>query len=287
MDEVAPPQEIQHESDHRPCTTCAAATSGAQLAHVYVVGQVAPRFPQLGIEKEFAQATGRADTKGLSDSQALHAVLTRRENRYLARQVCWVLTVGGVDTYLLTLRAPADLDLLLETVRPTPRPTDVDVVIGVRGPLAPPEMCNGLIVPILAFDQIYSFDRDSLIKAIPRPERIAATDFGPAAEALYDRIMQMADNAGATDEHRALNYLAVRYPEIYAAVADYYSRNCSLARVETRPSRLVATRRLLDVVFSFRDRATDVLEQQFCRVDVTEEFPFLVSKLSPCFERET
>lgn len=29
------------------------------------------------------------------------------------------------------------------------------------------------------------------------------------------RIVQIADNAGATDEHRALNYLVVRYPRIY------------------------------------------------------------------------
>ena len=41
------------------------------------------------------------------------------------------------------------------------------VVVGVRGPIAPPEMCNGLMMPIVAFDQIYSFDRDALIKALP------------------------------------------------------------------------------------------------------------------------
>ena len=54
------------------------------------------------------------------------------------------------------------------------------------------------------------------LQAIPRPEQIAAEQFAPAAEELFMRIMQMADNAGATDEHRALNYLAVRYPAIYA-----------------------------------------------------------------------
>ncbi len=71
------------------------------------------------------------------------------------------------------------------------------------------------MVPIVVFDQIYSFDRDALIKAIPKPEKTSAKEFAPAAEELFDRIMQMADNAGATDEHRALNYLAVRYQAIY------------------------------------------------------------------------
>ena len=33
-------------------------------------------------------------------------------------------------------------------------------------------MCNGLVVPIVVFDQIYSFDTAALIKAIPRPEKM-------------------------------------------------------------------------------------------------------------------
>ena len=38
---------------------------------------------------------------------------------------------------------------------PGAHPNDIDVVIGMRGPIAPPEMCNGLMIPIVAFDQIY------------------------------------------------------------------------------------------------------------------------------------
>src|SRR5256885_1659840 len=82
-------------------------------------------------------------------------------------------------------RHPADLDLLAEAVRPAPRPVDVDVVIGVRGPVAPPEACNGLMVPVVVFDQLYSFDVDTLIGSIPRPEQIAAEQFGPASEELF------------------------------------------------------------------------------------------------------
>ena len=44
--------------------------------------------------------------------------------------------------------------------------------------------------------------------------------------------MQMADNAGATDEHRALNYLAVRYQAIYANAAEAFGRNASLTGVD-------------------------------------------------------
>jgi len=173
----------------------------------------------------------------------------------------------------------------VDALRPTPQPWDLDVVIGTKGPIAPPTMCNGLMVPIVLFDQIYSFDRDALIKAIPRPEKTTAKEFAPAAEELFDRIMQMTDNAGATDENRALNYLAVRHPRIYESVAEAFGRNESLTAVCVRPSALGATRKVVDVVFSFTNRNTDVTSKQAVRVDVTDEFPFLVSKLSPYYDR--
>jgi len=199
-----------------------------------------------------------------------------------------VLTIEGLETYILQPRDPADLDLLVEAMRPTPSPIDVDVVIGVRGPIAPPDLCNGLMIPIVAFDQIYSFDRDSLVASIPRPESIPAEReeaFRASAGELFDRIMQAADNAGATDEDRALNYLTMRYPPIYATAADAFGRNASLTAVRVRPSSLGGVRNIVDVIFSYTNRNTDVTEKFFVRVDVTEEFPFLVTRLSPYYDR--
>lgn len=266
---------------------CSSSNGDSSLAksYVYVLGRVEARFPTIAIEKEFVQATGRSDTAGLTDRQTLHSVLSQRQNQYLVRQLCWVLTIEGMDTYILRPRAGRDYDLLVDALRPAPRPTDVDVVIGVRGPTAPPEMCDGLMVPVVVFEQMYSFDVDSLIKSIPRPETISEKVFGPAAEELFWKIMQLVDNAGATDEHRALNYLALRYPAIYAKAAECYGRDCSLTGVEVRASRLGSRRRVTDVVFDFVNRKTDVTEKYFVRVDVTEAFPFLVTKMSPFFDR--
>jgi hypothetical protein len=91
--------------------------------------------------------------------------------------------------------------------------------------------------------------------------------------------------AGATDEHRALNYLAVRYPRIYEQTTEMFAGNSSLTAVETRPSRLSGTRKIIDVIFSYSNRQTDVIEKYFARVDVTEMWPFLVTKLSPYYDR--
>jgi hypothetical protein len=278
----SPPLEGGGQSLPAPGRTVTDAPS-----FVYALGQIQPRFSSLAAEKEFAQVTGRGDAAGLTDREALHAILSDRANRYLMRQLCWVFLIEGLETYLLAPRDPADLELLVEAVRPRPAPADLDVVIGILGPLAPPEGC-GLVVPIVAFDQLYSFDRDALLGAIPRPDDIPQKEdkrFRATAAELLDRILQMADNAGATDEHRALNYLAVRYPAIYARTAAAHSANASLTAVEVRQSPLRGVRIVVDVIFSYTHRQTDVTEKYFVRVDVTEEFPFLVTKLSPYYDR--
>jgi hypothetical protein len=62
------------------------ADSDPLPAYVYAIGRVVPRFRTLSVEKEFAQATGRAETAGLTDRQALREVLSQRNNRYLVRR---------------------------------------------------------------------------------------------------------------------------------------------------------------------------------------------------------
>jgi hypothetical protein len=287
-DQLSPPPQSAPavEPIAPPSVPAPVSESSPPASFVFALGQVDPRFPSLAVEKEFAQVIGRADTAGQTERQALQTTLADRVNRYLARQMCWVFTIEGLETYLLAPRDPADFELLIEAVRPRPHPSDVDVIIGVQGPIAPPEACNGLMVPLVVFDQLYSFDRDELINQIPQPEDSAEEEFRATAAELFDRIMQVADNAGATDEHRTLNYLAVRYPAIYARTAQAHSGELSLTGVEVRPSRLAnSTRKITDAIFSYTHRRTDVIEKYFVRVDVTEEFPFLVTKLSPFYER--
>jgi hypothetical protein len=282
IDVPSPPAVVGEQATAPP-----AAPPPARPRFVYAIGRIEPRFPSLAVEKELAQAMGRADAGGLTDREALQRVLADRANRYLVRQLCWVFLVEGLETYLLSPRDPADLELLIEAVRPRPEPADLDVVIGFLGPIAPPEAC-GLAVPVVAFEQLYSFDRDTLLSAIPVPDEMeedARERFRAASSEVLDRILQLSDNAGATDEHRALNYLAMRYPAIYSRAAQAHMDNVSLSAVDVRPSRLGGIRTVVDVVFSYTHRQTDVTDKYFVRVDVTEQFPFLVTKLSPFYDR--
>src|SRR5690349_7618043 len=188
------PQQTSQVSDQPP----GQAMGTMSYPFVYALGRIGPRIPSLSVEKEFAQAMGRAETVNLTDRQALSAVLSRPENRYLIRQLCWVFSIGGMETYLLQPRDPADFNLLAEAANPDRNPDDLDVVIGIRGPIAPPEMCNGLMVPIVAFDQIYSFTREEFIQAVPvgKVPKEQEKQFRSAVREVFDRNLQMADNAG-------------------------------------------------------------------------------------------
>jgi len=283
---MTPPKQVGETDENESCPTCGGdITNGDNsLPFIYAIGSIEVRFPSIGVEKEFAQVIQSEKTEKLTDAEVIYKAL--KENRYLAREVCFVLTIEGMETYILQPGDPWDADQLIEGVKPSKsKGTDCDVVIGVKGPNAPAEMCNGLTVPIVIFDRIYSFDVPALIKTIPKPKNMEETRFRTAAEELFFRIQQMADNVGEMDEHRVLNYLLVRYPRIYELTAERYAEDCSLTGVEVIPSRLSGVRKLLDVIITYTNRKTDVLEKYYVRVDVTEKYPFLVSKLAPFYER--
>jgi hypothetical protein len=285
------PEAVLYPTDTAPAPVPEgrpAPAAAERPVFVYALGRIEPRFPSLGVEKEVAQVLARMETAGLTDRQAMKALLEDPDNRYLARSLCWVFLIEGMETYIVVPRDPNDLHLLVESYREEARRDDIDVVVGVRGPLAPPDMCNGLTVPIVVFDQIYSFDRDYLLKSIPLPHGLPAAraaQFRSTAGGVLEQFRQLADNAGATDEHRALNYLLLRYPDLYAKATEQYDRNFAFQGVDVRTSALSGVRSVVDVVLSFRNRDSDLLEQQSVRVDVTEEFPFLANPIGPFFGR--
>ena len=92
------------------------------ISYVYAIGRVEARFPNLRRGKGIRPGD-RTDGHRRKDRSAdLPRRSVQRENRYLVRQLCWVLTIQGLETYLLPPRDPADIDLLVEAIRPAPTP---------------------------------------------------------------------------------------------------------------------------------------------------------------------
>ena len=91
-----------------------------------------------------------------------------------------------------------------------------------------------------------------------------AEQFGPAAE-LFDRIMQMTDNAGATDSPR-LELPGYALPGIYAKAAEEFAKDCSSAGDPSLASAARARSSMSLRLYQPQYR----LRKFFVRCDVTE-----------------
>ena len=74
-------------------------------------------------------------------------------------------------------------------------------------------------------------------------------------------------------------------PERAAKAAEEFAKGYALTGVGVRSSPLSSGRNIVDVIFSYANRNTDFTEKYSVRVDVTGEFPFLVTKILPYYER--
>jgi hypothetical protein len=255
---------------------------------VYGVGRLHARFSSLGAQKEYTQITG-SDPDAVVRTAALKDVLAEAENRYLAWQICWVLSGPGSDACLVVARDGRDLDELIETLT-----DDGTIQVVVGSPAAAGSAAVGCLatgVPAVWPDQLLSFRRDEFLDALPEPGegggKLGAKDaeaWRQTAGGLFDYLTQRSENRGISDPHRAMNFVALRYPPIYHLAFDAQRQDKSLIGVDARPSGAGSGRRAVDVRFAFRSATTHVVERYLCQIDVTDLFPFLTRSLTLTYD---
>ncbi|MGW2787699.1 hypothetical protein ACWC3X_42015 [Streptomyces populi] len=102
---------------------------------VYSIGRIVPRFPDLGLEKEFAQTAGGIAPGEAVGTEQLRAVLARSENAYLAALICWTFVAGDVDVFTLRPRDAAGTAALIEAIVPAAdAERTVQAVVGSASP---------------------------------------------------------------------------------------------------------------------------------------------------------
>ena len=213
--------------------------------------------------------------------------------RYIARQLCWTLTVEDEPAYYLALRDWQDLDdLILCLGEPHKRPgSDLVLLVGTSS-LTRVETFPGFEAPVLLVEQVSRYKLARFVKwcevtpPTARPPRTARRGAArPAATpptpeelgaALFGRLARTFDNFGNEDNLRALNYLAVQCKPLYELYAEKVgSGEYTLLSVRVVPSRLEGARRIVNPVFSFQRIGTPTPEMYFVRIDVTYLFPFI------------
>ena len=262
-----------------PCTCGATAASAS---YIYALGTVQTQFPSLSVEKEFYQAVSPLDVdKSLSDA-LLFKYLSQGRNRYIAREMCWTFEISITDAYVIKPRSEQELTNLISALAPRPDGT-FDVVIGLLGPLAPPEMCNGLALPILLCDKVYTFTYNEAVETVKDALPPEATT--EQVVAMLKVVLPLLANVGQTDAQRAVNFLIVRYMGVYTTSWEIMFKGLdgqkySFIGVETKPSDIQGTSRIIDVIFSYRGETTHETVQWYTSVNVQDEFPYIVTYMT-------
>lgn len=267
--------------------------SAATTQPVYAVGLLSPQFPSIGVEKEFAQLTAGAHQGDRIEVGLLQQVLDSPDNAYLARHLCWVFASSGVDIFTVLPRDDAEVARLVEMLSSEATDDLVHVVVGrtISGPADSPCAASGLAA--VRADQVLAFtpaefaaampeDASHGNDAVPSPAT-GGSDFQAVVREVFTRLTRGAGNRGYADEHRARNYVALRYPPIYHAVRQAQRDGKVLVGIDAQHSH-AAGRRLVSVRLTVRHPRTDITERYQCLVDVTEVFPFLITGLQPVYD---
>jgi PatG C-terminal len=252
---------------------------------VYAVGRLQARFPTLGVEREYAQVADTPPEAPVRSGQ-LKDVLSAPEHRYLARQLCWVFKGPAGDACTVIPREDNDLAELIDLLAPEEEQV-VQALVGSPAASVSPTPCLAAGLPAAWPEQVLSFTMDEFTEALPRGEHGEGPTEGDglrsAAEYVFAQLTQRADNRGLTDEHRALNYLALRYPAIYHLAAQAMGEGKTLIGVDAHPVQS-GDRRVVAVRPVFRHAKTHVVERYYCPVDVTDLFPLLTGALTQTYD---
>lgn len=263
-----------------PCPECA-SRSLPREQYVYGIGRLDVRFPSLGIEREYQQRErAMEDLQDLPRNARVGAVLGK--NAHLAMRVSYVFQIGGTPIFALSPTSGFLKDALFTALSKSDEPDHVCVVIGRVGSFAAPPSYGGLLLSAVLVDQLYTFSLHEWAEGLTKiaqpalkSRNIDAKHFRVVSENIFRDVSAMPENIGSADGHRALNYLLVQHPGMFLAAAE--RKNSVLDHMDTRVIQTLGGRRHVAVILTFLDRGTGVPERLYCTVDVTEEWPFVVS----------
>lgn len=264
--------------------------TSAMKKFVYAVGSIQAQFPSLSVEKEFYQAADITDLTSSPSQQLLYTILSRVENQYIAREMCWVFQVGSVALYIIKPSSEQELSSLIRAIAPRPQ-IDMDVVIGSVGPVSRPEECNGLELPTILLNRAFDFTFYQMVNDIVKEIGIPASQ----AEVLFSHMLELSNNTGSSDRDRAVNYVTLEYMENYRIAAKMMYQGASqsppdkegfsLSGIRVAPSDITGNQKIMDVIFSYSGNSTTARQDWFCKVDVTGIYPFLIHGMVKYYAR--
>jgi hypothetical protein len=254
------------------------------FSNIYAIGRIRHYFPSKDVEKQYQQLLPSPFPSNLTtEDQRIQYVL--QQNPFLAREMGWAFAVEDVHIYSLIAASTIELNAFIASIVPsTPGTAPFDVIVGMQEP----NLSGGL--PGVTVNWTFQFTVPELAQTVNAKltsQKVHSLPSLSQITEIFDNLLQLANNTGDADEHRALNYVSVNYPDVYVPQSTGMSNPSSsyFLGVDTRHSALGGDRAIIDVILNYRDSANGLTSSYFTSVDVTGQFPFLVTRLQPYFER--
>ncbi|MCG7534157.1 hypothetical protein [Pseudoalteromonas sp. OOF1S-7] len=263
---------------------------GDRYDYIYALGQIDIVFPNEGLKRQFLSA---AMALGVNE-KAYYAVFTNKSQPvgnparykylYLAEQVDWVLSVNQKHCYVLKPVTPTELEALIEALQP-PNNTLESVYTCVIGHITSGH--DTLELPEVICQQVYHQTLSQLHQTI---QKISSAETNAIQDVI--RELEVEPNPGRSDFDRAKNFIAFRYPNIYAQTHTMNTGtntlpSASLVRITFSRFDALSDHRIVDITLTYKENTSTRHHYYFCRVDVSGLYPFINTEIQSFLPLQT
>ena len=278
--------------------------------YIYAVGYISAKFPNLSLEKEFNQAKILASknspllaevnddvalahaNRNASLNSELYDTLIKPENNYIAREMNWTFrNSDGNETYKVIPPSNQGLYELISALAPNSSDKKQDgsevaqqvIIIGVES----------RETQSLAFSHIIPVSQETITQSVSQSSGSSSINKTYMTE-LVSEILSLNGNDGYNHGDRALNYALYNnwliyqkaYELLYSSSSNGPNPN-GYQLVNVRISGDSSSNRLVaKLIFDFQGINTGATQSWYCAVDVSGEYPFLLTDMARFLARD-
>lgn len=283
-------------------------SNNTALDFIYVGGFIKAEFDNLGLQKEFernlASSNDHGDSalfmpehlEGALESKSwyqdraycLYKHLSNPKNRYIARQMKWSLINGYRDKMYLLEANSQHLNALIEALKPSDdghqnkRDTKNETLTPIS--IVGSYQQNG--AETLPSVHILKIDMISPSDIVQKIHSLHAGFNDKKIKKVITDMLSLAQNNGDSDQDRALNYTLQYNLEVYMGAYELiYNHATSHSDRETAQlnnvtvlTEICGERKVAKVIFDFQNVENSIGQHWYCAIDVTDDYPFLLTK---------
>lgn len=274
---VAAPDTVQTIQDNGAKEMADTVTHVDTPSYIYALGRIQAQFPSSSVENLYKEVVFQKFGPD-AQSKGLFEVLSMPEHRFLAKKMCWVLAIDGIDYYLLDAKTPALLSAFIKALQLKSN-QQLEYIVAQLGPYAADHMCAGRLMKIAYVHQIQSFTQDDYCQVLSRQTDVELSKIKP----LFNNMLKLCRTPGDLPAQRALNYLSLKCTSLYKIFTTptlaQNKAGIEFEQIEAITRNDAQQRHVVTLIFSYLNPESKRVEKQYINIDVTEIYPFTCSEL--------